>query len=266
MNIWFSFNGVGQIVGGLVAYGIAVGSEKNGSAIAPWKVLFLVTGVLTIMLGLVFLFIVPDSQLNAWWLKKEDRALAVARVRVNQQGIGNKHFKLYQVKEALLDPMTWAFFLYALISDIPNGGLTNFFSQLVRSTSRVIACCSRLMYLYADPELRLHLPAKPPLRRPRRRSRSHFAPGKRLRRTHHPRVSHEQSRRPGCSDRGNGSDRRTALVRQYRPADWVLHDAGERHGVCGAAVPDFVECGRVHEENDCCSAVLDWILHWEYHR
>ncbi|OJJ06112.1 hypothetical protein ASPVEDRAFT_45526 [Aspergillus versicolor CBS 583.65] len=133
VNIWFSFNGVGQIVGGLVAYGIAVGSEKNGSAIAPWKVLFLVTGVLTIILGLVFLFIVPDSQLNAWWLKKEDRALAVARVRVNQQGIGNKHFKLYQVKEALLDPMTWAFFLFALISDIPNGGLTNFFSQLIRN-------------------------------------------------------------------------------------------------------------------------------------
>ncbi len=138
MNIWFSFNGVGQIVGGLVAYGIAVGSEKNGSAIAPWKVLFLVTGVLTMVLGLIFLVIVPDSQLNAWWLKKEDRALAVARVRVNQQGIGNKHFKLYQVKEALLDPMTWAFFLYALVSDIPNGGLTNFFSQLVRPTSGVI--------------------------------------------------------------------------------------------------------------------------------
>lgn len=52
-------------------------------------------------------------------------------MRVNQQGIGNKHFKMYQVKEALLDPMTWAFFFYALIADIPNGGITNFFSQLV---------------------------------------------------------------------------------------------------------------------------------------
>jgi ACS family allantoate permease-like MFS transporter len=82
-------------------------------------------------LGCIFLYLIPDNQLNARWLSKDDRVLAVARVRDNQQGIGNKHFKMYQFKETLLDPMTWAFFLYALLGDIPNGGLTNFFSQLV---------------------------------------------------------------------------------------------------------------------------------------
>ncbi|EAU29865.1 predicted protein [Aspergillus terreus NIH2624] len=133
VNIWFSFNGWGQILGGFVAYGIAVGTAKHGSSIEPWKIVFLITGLLTVVLGLVFLWVVPDSQLNARWLKKEDRILAVARVRANQQGIGNKHFKLYQVKEALVDPMTWAFFFYALIADIPNGGITNFFNQLITS-------------------------------------------------------------------------------------------------------------------------------------
>ncbi|KAE8393262.1 major facilitator superfamily domain-containing protein [Aspergillus alliaceus] len=133
VNIWFSFNGWGQMLGGFVAYGIAVGTERHGSAIEPWKIVFLVTGLLTVVLGVLFLWVVPDNQLNARWLKKEDRILAVARVRENQQGIGNKHFKLYQVKEALLDPMTWAFFSYALIADIPNGGISNFFNQLITS-------------------------------------------------------------------------------------------------------------------------------------
>ncbi|KAK2756646.1 hypothetical protein FQN53_008551 [Emmonsiellopsis sp. PD_33] len=133
VNIWFSFNGWGQIFGGLVAYGIAVGSRVNGSTIEPWKIVFLVTGLLTILLGVWFLWLIPDNQLNAKWLTKEDRILAVERVRVNQQGIGNKHFKMYQLKEALADPMTWAFVFYALASDIPNGGLTNFFSQLIVS-------------------------------------------------------------------------------------------------------------------------------------
>ncbi|OJJ85023.1 allantoate permease family MFS transporter [Aspergillus glaucus CBS 516.65] len=133
VNIWFSFNGWGQILGGFVAYGIAIGTERHGSAIASWKIVFLCTGLLTLALGLIFLWVVPDSQLNARWLKKEDRVLAVARVRVNQQGIGNKHFKFYQVKEALMDPMTWAFFFVALIADIPNGGITNFFNQLITS-------------------------------------------------------------------------------------------------------------------------------------
>ncbi|KAI4715698.1 putative MFS allantoate transporter [Aureobasidium sp. EXF-10727] len=132
-SIWFSFNGFAQIFGGLVAYGIAKGTRLHGSSIEPWKIIFLVTGCLTICIGFIFLWVVPDSQLNARFLSKEDRVLAIERVRCNQQGIGNKHFKMYQLKEALLDPLTWAFFFYALVADIPNGGISNFFSQLITS-------------------------------------------------------------------------------------------------------------------------------------
>lgn len=132
-GIWFSFNGFGQIFGGLVAYGIARGADLHGSAIAPWKIVFLVTGLLTAAMGCIFLFVMPDNQLNARWLSPLDRRRAVERVRVNQQGIGNKHFKAYQLKEALTDPLTWAFAFYALTADIPNGGITNFFSQLIVS-------------------------------------------------------------------------------------------------------------------------------------
>ncbi|KAK8152135.1 major facilitator superfamily domain-containing protein [Phyllosticta citrichinensis] len=132
-GIWFSFNGVAQIVGGLVAYGIARGTDIHGSSIEPWKILFIVTGLFTIILGLVFFFIMPDNQMNCRWLSEQDKLLAIERIRVNQQGIGNKTFKMYQFKEALLDPLTWAFFLYSLVSSITNGGITNFFSLLITS-------------------------------------------------------------------------------------------------------------------------------------
>ncbi|KAJ4346363.1 Allantoate permease [Didymosphaeria variabile] len=130
-GIWFSFNGFAQIFGGVVAYGIAVGARKHGTLIEPWKLIFLVTGLLTSAVGVLFLWIVPDNQLNCRWLSKEDQILAIERIRVNGQGVGNKHFKLYQLKEAFLDPLAWAFFFYALVADIPNGGLSNFFSQLI---------------------------------------------------------------------------------------------------------------------------------------
>ena len=130
VGIWFSFNGFAQIFGGLVAYGIAKGTKAHPASLAGWRIVFLFTGCLTAALGVIFWFVMPDNQLNARWLKPRDRILAVERVRVNQQGIGNKHFKLYQLKEALLDPLTWAFFFYALVADIPNGGISNFFSQL----------------------------------------------------------------------------------------------------------------------------------------
>lgn len=104
-----------------MAYGIAIGTEKHPTSLDGWQILFLAIGLFTAAVGVVFLFIVPDNQLNARWLTKEDRILALERIRINQQGVGNKHFKPYQLKEALLDPITWAFVLYALIVDIPNG-------------------------------------------------------------------------------------------------------------------------------------------------
>lgn len=47
--------------------------------------------------------------------------MAIERIRVNQQGVGNKHFKRYQFVEALKDPMALAFVFYSLVSNIPNG-------------------------------------------------------------------------------------------------------------------------------------------------
>jgi len=132
-GIWFGFNGWAQIFGGLVAYGISVGTEKHPALIPGWQIIFLFIGLMTFAVGVLFFFFMPDNQLNARFLNPQERIMAVERIRHNNQGVGNKHFKMYQLKEALTDPMTWAFAIYALIADIPNGGMSNFFSQLIQS-------------------------------------------------------------------------------------------------------------------------------------
>lgn len=86
-----------------------------------------------VLIGFVFLYVVPDNQLNARWLDERERLLAIERVKENEQGIGNKQFKWYQLREVFVDPHFWALFLYGILNDIPNGGLTNFFSQLIVS-------------------------------------------------------------------------------------------------------------------------------------
>jgi ACS family allantoate permease-like MFS transporter len=40
---------------------------------------------------------------------------------------------MYQLKEALIDPLTWAFFFYALVADIPNGMSTLFLNERQRA-------------------------------------------------------------------------------------------------------------------------------------
>ncbi|CAK7273266.1 Allantoate permease [Sporothrix epigloea] len=134
VGFWFSFNGWGQILGGFIAYGITVGTEKHPiHGLKAWQLLFLVIGLFTAAVGVVFLWFMPDNQMNAKFLTEKERVMAIERIRVNQQGIGNKHFKLYQLKEAVTDPVVWAFVAYGFISDIPNGGISNFFSQLIVS-------------------------------------------------------------------------------------------------------------------------------------
>lgn len=90
MGIWVSFNGFAQVSGGLIAYGFERGSTETNFSTAPWRVIFLFLGLLTIVAGIFILILLPDNQLNARWLSREDRVLAVERVRVNQQGIGTK--------------------------------------------------------------------------------------------------------------------------------------------------------------------------------
>lgn len=102
---------------------------------------------LQVVIGLLFFWFIPDSQLNCRWLNERDRLLAIERVRKNEQGIGNKYFKWYQFREAFTDPMTWALFAYGVLSDIPNGGLTNFFSLLITS----FGYTSEQSLLYAIP-------------------------------------------------------------------------------------------------------------------
>jgi ACS family allantoate permease-like MFS transporter len=55
----------------------------------------------------------PDSPVTAWFLTPEERVIAVIRLRHNQTGVENKHFKRDQFVEALCDPKTWLFAAFA---------------------------------------------------------------------------------------------------------------------------------------------------------
>ncbi|WPK25151.1 hypothetical protein PUMCH_002454 [Australozyma saopauloensis] len=128
---WFSCNGLGIIIGGGIAYGVA--EHSHSYSVEGWRILFIVTGLMTIVTGILFFLHVPDTPSKAWFLTEEEKIIHVERIRSNQQGYGNKHFKKHQFIEALTDINTWLFFAYAIANNIPNGALTNFASILLNS-------------------------------------------------------------------------------------------------------------------------------------
>ena len=120
MGIWIGSAGVGYIIAGIASFGIG----HIQASLSSWRVLFIIWGSITVAWGVILLFCLPGAPMRAKFLTPDERARVVARVKGNGTGIENKHFKMKQFWEAMMDPKTWLLFLFALTSNSPNGGLS----------------------------------------------------------------------------------------------------------------------------------------------
>ncbi|KIM92856.1 hypothetical protein OIDMADRAFT_46519 [Oidiodendron maius Zn] len=128
IGIWYTANGLGVALGGLLGYGIG---HIKGS-LPSWKYEFLIIGSLCTIWGAVLFFFLPDSPVTAPLLSQGERRWAVERLRENQTGVENKHLKRYQVVEAFKDPKLYVFFILGVVCNIPNGGISNFGTIIIQ--------------------------------------------------------------------------------------------------------------------------------------
>ncbi|KAF9891260.1 hypothetical protein FE257_004824 [Aspergillus nanangensis] len=153
MGLWYTANGLGIALGGLLGYGI--GHIKG--ALPSWKYEFIVmcvwsrpipsvrlllaplltqqtydSGALCSTWGIIMFIFLPDSPVTAPGLTKRERRIAVERLRENQTGVENKHLKPAQIKEAFLDYKLYFFFLLGIVCNIPNGGISNFGTIIIK--------------------------------------------------------------------------------------------------------------------------------------
>jgi len=128
IGLWYTANGLGIAGGGLLGYGI--GHIKG--ALPSWRYEFLIVGALCCIWGIVMFIMLPDSPVTAPMLSQRERKMAVERLRENQTGVENKHLKRYQVKEAFMDYKLYLFFLLGVVGNIPNGGISNFGTIIIR--------------------------------------------------------------------------------------------------------------------------------------
>ncbi|OQE21757.1 hypothetical protein PENSTE_c011G04086 [Penicillium steckii] len=125
-SAWFFGNCIAVLVGGLIAYGIG---NINTTAIAHWKLLFLILGAFTSAYAVVLFFFLPDAVDKTVFLSETERAIAIQRTIKNKTGVlDNGKFKWSQAVQALKDPQMWCLVLNSLTSNLCNGGITTFTS------------------------------------------------------------------------------------------------------------------------------------------
>lgn len=91
-------------------------SFDTNTRFSPYKIFYIVLGILAIIVGIAVIIWMPDSPLHAHMLSKEERIAAIERVRDDQGGTENKTLKKEQVVETLLDIRTWLIVLTTLLS------------------------------------------------------------------------------------------------------------------------------------------------------
>lgn len=77
-------------------------------------------------------FLMPNSPATFWGFTHEEKLMMIARVRRNQTGVEQRHIKWGQVREAFLDYKTWLFMLVGFVGNVPNGGISNFSTLVIK--------------------------------------------------------------------------------------------------------------------------------------
>ena len=67
----------------------------------------MVLGLVTVLIGAVAAFILPDNPMSAKWLSESEKVALLNHVSENRTGVENRHFKLSQLWELLLDLQMW---------------------------------------------------------------------------------------------------------------------------------------------------------------
>ena len=100
--VFVTADAVAQIVGALLLFGL--GGVHN-AAIAGWRISFLVAGALTIIIGGIFLLVVPVSPHTAWFLNDRQKYVAVERVAREHASGHHTEWRWDQMYDTLRDPL-----------------------------------------------------------------------------------------------------------------------------------------------------------------
>ncbi|KAG8691523.1 hypothetical protein FRC11_002113 [Ceratobasidium sp. 423] len=129
VSYWYAMNGLQQMVGGLMSYGVSHIKNPN---IKSWQVLFMMLGIVTVLWGVFIWLYLPDSPMRAKCYNDEDKTLMVERVRANQTGLQNKVFKREQATEAFTDIQVWFYVLMQILNTLPTSGIGAFGNLIIK--------------------------------------------------------------------------------------------------------------------------------------
>ncbi|KAJ6114448.1 MFS general substrate transporter [Penicillium sp. IBT 16267x] len=129
VGLWYIGVGTGSMLGALISFGF---QHYEGQIFKGWQIMFLIVGLFTMVIGGLVIWLLPDNPMSSR-LSHAEKIMAIERIRANNTGIENKHFKPDQVAECLRDPQILLLSLLTIAGSVPNGAVSSFQSIVISS-------------------------------------------------------------------------------------------------------------------------------------
>ncbi|CAK7217446.1 hypothetical protein SCUCBS95973_003154 [Sporothrix curviconia] len=137
-----NFSGV---FSGLLAYGFDYASGHGG--LSGWQWLFLTEGLLTIVVGVLVFFFLPDFPPTAKWLTDKEKAFIQARLPPNAPRADEMNFNLKELIHDLKDKRLWLFTLIWAFFTVGTSGVSFFQPTVIANLGYTTIAQAQLLNL-----------------------------------------------------------------------------------------------------------------------
>lgn len=135
IETWFAWNGFTAIFLNAISYGLYRGQIHHQYSIPGWRILFIICGLISIVGALAYLFIVPNSPQEAWFLNEREKA-AMRKADVGEKKkFRRSDIEWNQIREALTTDLhkTACLFLAIFCNSLNGGAVNTFISLIIKS-------------------------------------------------------------------------------------------------------------------------------------
>lgn len=122
-GLWYSFSGGSNLIVPVISFGIGHIKTKTPSS---WQWMFIIAGGITFLWSVVIVLFFPDSPLSAKGFTDEERGLIQERMKADNAGSLDRHFKLPHVLECLKSVNFWTVNLMAMLTSVVSGPISSF--------------------------------------------------------------------------------------------------------------------------------------------
>ena len=169
---WYCGLGAGQIIGGFLSFGF---QHITNSRFESWRIMFVVLGAVTVLLGVVTFFWLPNDPSTATFLSDPEREAILQHVSPSATETSNIKLDYKQLWVAAKDPQLPLLALMTILVCLSVSTM----SAIVLTLSAAEHLLRRRHFLLSDTDQKLrvltesHRPAQHPVRRGLRREHPH---------------------------------------------------------------------------------------------